>query len=210
VLKDLWSNEDIKEALELCFSCKSCKSECPVQVDMATYKSEFFSHYYETHPRPRHAYSMGLIHRWARLASIAPGVVNFIGQSPRWSALVKDYAGIAQQRSLPKFAEKTFTRWFKSRRDRLEGEDRVLLWPDTFNNYFHPESAIAATRVLEACGYTVSIPPLPLCCGRALYDFGMLDQAKVLLARSCGVSRRTSPKERRSWLWSPPACRFSG
>jgi Fe-S oxidoreductase len=177
-LKGMWSNADVKEALDLCFACKSCKSECPVQVDMATYKSEFLAHYYETHPRPLQARTMGLIHRWSRLASVAPGLVNFINRAPGLSGLSKRLAGIAAERSIPQFAAKTFTRWFDSRPSGAASGKRVLLWPDTFNNHFHPESLIAATRVLKAAGYSVAIPHQPLCCGRPLYDFGMLDSAK--------------------------------
>jgi len=181
-LKDLWSNEDVKEALDLCLACKSCKSECPVQVDMATYKTEFLSHYYENHPRPRQARSMGMVHRWARLAAKAPGMVNLVNAMPGLNAISKKLAGIAPERRVPKFARRSFVQWFEARKSMPTGDRRVLLWPDTFNNHFHPESAIAATRVLEKAGYTVTLPSQPLCCGRALYDFGMLDVAKAQLA----------------------------
>jgi ferredoxin len=77
-IADGWLSEEVKEALDLCLSCKGCKGECPVHVDMATYKAEFLSHYYETRHRPRTAWTMGRIHRWSRLAAIAPGVVNFL------------------------------------------------------------------------------------------------------------------------------------
>lgn len=180
-LKDLWSNEDVKDALDLCLSCKSCKSECPVQVDMATYKAEFLSHYYEMHPRPPQARSMGMIHRWARLASHAPGVVNFFNRMPGLNTLSKRWAGVADQRNVPQFARQTFTQWFAARTGASKSGKRVLLWPDTFNNHFHPESLIAATHVLEAAGYSVDLPRKALCCGRPLYDFGMLDQAKQQL-----------------------------
>lgn len=180
-LKDLWSNQDVKEALDLCFSCKSCKSECPVQVDMATYKAEFLSHYYETHSRPPQARSMGMIHRWARLAARAPGLVNLVNRMPVLSTLGKRWAGVADARSMPQFASQTFTSWFAQREKPGGGGQRVLLWPDTFNNHFHPESLIAATHVLEAAGYAVGLPEQALCCGRPLYDFGMLDIAKQQL-----------------------------
>jgi FAD/FMN-containing dehydrogenase/Fe-S oxidoreductase len=181
-LTGLWSNEDVKEALDLCLACKSCKSECPVQVDMATYKAEFLSHYYETHPRPRQARSMGMIHRWARLAAHAPGMVNLVNATPGLSGLARRWAGIAPERRMPRFASTTFVRWFQKRPARATQAREVVLWPDTFNNHFHPESAIAATQVLEAAGYTVRVPTRPLCCGRPLYDFGLLDQAKAQLS----------------------------
>jgi Fe-S oxidoreductase len=103
-----WNNEHVKEALDTCLSCKSCKSECPVSVDMATYKAEFLSHYYEGKLRPRKAYTVGLIHRWARLGSMLPGVTNFFTQTPVLSDLVKSVAGIARQRQIPRFAGETF------------------------------------------------------------------------------------------------------
>jgi Fe-S oxidoreductase len=124
---------------------------------------------------------MGRVHRWARWASAAPRLVNWINRVPGSSALGKRLAGIAPQRDVPRFADRTFTSWFRSRDTRPGGSRRVLLWPDTFNNHFHPESAIAATRVLESFGCAVSIPRRRLCCGRPLYDFGMLDEAREML-----------------------------
>ena len=193
MLKDLWASREVKEALDLCLACKSCKSECPVQVDMATYKAEFLAHYHETHPRPRQARSMGLVHRWARLAAHAPRVVNLINHAPGLNQLSKRWAGIAPRRTIPNFARQPFTRWFEKRTRADNANRKVLLWPDTFNNFFHPESAIAATRVLEAAGYSVVIPRQPLCCGRPLYDFGMLDQAKEQLAE---IMRALEPEIR--------------
>src|SRR5207248_1704090 len=146
-----WRDEHVKDALDLCLACKGCKSECPVNVDMATYKAEFLSHYYQGRLRPRSAYAMGLIHRWARLASYVPQLVNLATQTPGLSNLAKAVAGISQQRALPLFANRTFVSWFRNRQRRSSAngrQQRVLLWPDTFNNYFHPDTAIAATEVL--------------------------------------------------------------
>src|ERR1051326_2187993 len=106
-LRHRWRNKTVHEALDLCLSCKGCKGDCPVNVDMATYKAEFLSHYYKNRLRPIHAYAFGLIHRWARLASVAPRVANFLSQSPLFSSLGKWLVGIAPERQLPKFAEKT-------------------------------------------------------------------------------------------------------
>src|SRR5213075_327939 len=115
VIKDGWQSEEVKDALDLCLACKGCKGECPVNVDMATYKAEFLSHYYEGRLRPRTAYTMGFIHRWARLASHAPRFVNLVAQTPGLSTLVKAVAGISQRRGLPRFADRTFVDWFRSR-----------------------------------------------------------------------------------------------
>jgi FAD/FMN-containing dehydrogenase/Fe-S oxidoreductase len=176
-----WKSEPVREALDLCLACKGCKSDCPVNVDMATYKAEFLSHYYDGRLRPRHAYSMGQIHRWARLAALAPRLVNFLGRNPVSGPIVKWLAGIARGRRLPLFARETFRDWFAKRETVNEGKPRVILWADTFNNYFHPQVARAAVEVLEAAGFQVTMPAKVLCCGRPLYDFGMLDKAKALL-----------------------------
>ncbi len=172
------SNEHVKDALDTCLSCKSCKTECPVSVDMATYKAEFMAQYYQTHCRPRRAYTIGLIHRWARIGAMMPRLTNFFTQTPGLRTLVKKVADIAPERQIPVFAKQTFRKWFQQRGTRHASAQKVLLWPDTFNNHFHPEVAQAAVRVLEHAGFQVTIPRQALCCGRPLYDFGMLDQAR--------------------------------
>jgi FAD/FMN-containing dehydrogenase/Fe-S oxidoreductase len=176
-----WQNEHVKEALDLCLACKGCKGECPVSVDMATYKAEFLSHYYTEHRRPITAYAFGLIHWWARFASFAPHAVNVITQTPGLRALAKLAAGMPQARDVPAFAPQTFQAWFRQRPQQQMGRPHVILWPDTFNNHFHPETAMAAVHVLERAGFCVDVPSAPLCCGRPLYDYGMLDLAKVWL-----------------------------
>jgi Fe-S oxidoreductase len=176
-----WHSDAVKDALDLCLACKGCKSDCPVNVDMATYKAEFLSHYYEGKPRPLSGYSMGLIYWWSRLAAFAPEVANFFMQAPVLSSVVKALGGVSPHRTMPKFAPQTFKQWFRRRESKNVGQAQVLLWPDTFNNHFHPETAIAAVEVLEAAGYQVIVPEQSLCCGRPLYDFGFLDQAEALL-----------------------------
>jgi len=200
VVQDGWQSDEVKDSLDLCLSCKGCKSDCPVGVDLATYKAEFLSHYYEGRMRPLSAYAFGNIDIWARVASIAPGLVNFATQAPLLRDIAKKIAGMARQRKIPAFARETFREWFRRRVSPVWGrgsapsrrvEDppphqpsQVMLWPDTFNNYFHPHTAQAAVDVLEAAGFHVTIPRATLCCGRPLYDFGMLDRAKKLLLRT--------------------------
>jgi len=176
-----WQDEHVKNSLDLCVSCKGCKSDCPVGVDVATYKAEFLSHYYEGRRRPRGAYAFANIDIWARLASIAPGLVNLTTQLPVARDIAKLIAGLSLDRSIPAFAPQTFRCWFKSRQLRNVSADPVVLWPDTFNNYFLSDTATAAVDVLEAAGFRVVLPDRTLCCGRPLYDFGMLDRAKRLL-----------------------------
>jgi Fe-S oxidoreductase len=184
IIHDGWRNEAVREALDLCLACKGCKNDCPTHTDMATYKAEFLHHHYLGRLRPVQAYTMGFINRWAKLASIAPRIVNLLAATPGLSALLKFSGGVAQGREIPKFARRTFRKWFSRRRASATGSGhrgRVILWADTFNNHFQPGSAAAAVEVLEALGYTVTIPQQQLCCGRPLYDFGMLDTARAYL-----------------------------
>ena len=187
IIRDGWRSEEVKESLDLCLACKGCKSDCPVGVDVATYKAEFLSHYYEGRVRPLNAYAFGNIDFWARLASSAPGLANLTTQLPVLRDLAKFVAGIPAQRAIPPFAPRSFkSHWFgrgeTSSTRHLNGPP-VLLWPDTFNNYFLPDTAMAAADVLEAAGFQVIVPRANLCCGRPLYDFGMLDRAEALLLR---------------------------
>jgi len=193
VVRDRWRDPDVKSSLDLCLSCKGCKSDCPVSVDIATYKAEFLSHYYDGQRRPLNHYAFGQIDRWARLASMAPTLVNFVTQTPGLRDIAKAIAGISSHRSIPPFARQNFVSWFKQNRTQEAvhpTSEQVLLWPDTFNNYFHPETAIAAVEVLEAAGYQVRLPRGQVCCGRPLYDFGMLGRAKQLLVKTLAVLDR--------------------
>jgi FAD/FMN-containing dehydrogenase/Fe-S oxidoreductase len=254
LVDEVWKSEAVREALELCLSCKGCRSDCPTHVDMAAYKAEFFSHYYEGRLRPRHAYTTGLIGRWAGIGGAVPTFANLMTQTPLLRDVAKRIAGIAPERSLPRFSGRTFRAWFARRKlggdrgsamlplplgrtgiaapspsmdghahglaatmrcgehlgtsietgtaplldaggnaprppfreaDRHPGSKpgRVLFWPDTFANFFHPEHAIAAVEVLEAAGCEVILPGRRLCCGRPLYDHGFLDVARRELAR---------------------------
>jgi FAD/FMN-containing dehydrogenase/Fe-S oxidoreductase len=187
VIHDGWKSEAVKDALDLCLACKGCKGDCPVNVDMATYKAEFLSHYYEGRLRPRQAYAFGYVYYWARIGSLLPLVTNFVTEMPVLRQVAKLISGIADQRSIPKFAPQTFKHWFAAR-DRQNGHNRgaavrpqVILWADTFNNHFHPTTAQAAVEVLEAAGFRVKVPLANLCCGRPLYDYGFLDKAKTWL-----------------------------
>jgi FAD/FMN-containing dehydrogenase/Fe-S oxidoreductase len=176
VIRDGWRSAEVRESLDLCLACKGCRAECPAGVDLATYKAEFLHHHYQGRLRPRSAYALGLAPWWARLASGAPGLANALAQNPALGGVLKKAAGIAPQRSLPLFARQTFRDWF-GRRPEKTG-DPILLWPDTFTNYFEPGIGKAAVEVLEAAGLRVTIPRRVLCCGRPLYDFGMLDLAR--------------------------------
>jgi Fe-S oxidoreductase len=202
IIHDGWRSEEVKDSLDLCLACKGCKSDCPVSVDVATYKAEFLSHYYEGRVRPLNNYAFGNIDLWASLASNAPGLTNLATQLPFVRDIAKLVAGIPHQRQIPPFAPETFKQWFfrtnpggpfkpdfglsgDSNRSITQSPNdsmpAVLLWADTFNNYFLPSTAKAAVEVLETAGFRVLVPRANLCCGRPLYDFGMLDRAEKLL-----------------------------
>ncbi len=200
-IQDGWRNEAIKDALDLCLACKGCKSDCPVGVDVATYKSEFLSHYYEFNRRPLNAFALANFDLWLRAGSHVPGLVNLATQLPGLRDLAKKAGGVHANRRLPALAPQTFQEWWqKSRvgnhrvgtgRVRAErgsaasqpNQSSVLLWADTFNNHFLPSTSIAAAEVLAAAGFHVLVPSTHLCCGRPLYDVGELDRAKSLLLR---------------------------
>jgi FAD/FMN-containing dehydrogenase/Fe-S oxidoreductase len=193
VVREGWQDEHVKKALDLCLSCKACKSECPANVDLATYRAEFLSHYYESRARPLHAHAFGRIDRWARMASPISGLVNFVNGSSVVRPIVNQLLGLAPKRELPKFAATSFQRWMRNRQPVTEKTQKtspmtaeypeVFLWADTFNNYFHPETSRAALAVLEDAGFRVTTSRQHLCCGRPLYDFGMLAEAKRYLVR---------------------------
>jgi FAD/FMN-containing dehydrogenase/Fe-S oxidoreductase len=189
VIRGQWQDEDVKSSLDLCLSCKGCKSDCPVAVDVATYKAEFLGHYYDNERRPLAHHIFGRIDQWARIASRVPALANFFTQAPVARHIAHVVAGISPKRNLPRFAPESSQRWFERRgRPQLPADaPRVLLWPDTFNNYFHPETAIAAVEVLEAAGFQVLLPAGHVCCGRPLYDFGMLERAKRLLQQALEI-----------------------
>lgn len=184
-IRNGWRDENVKGALDLCLSCKGCKGDCPVNVDMATYKAEFLSHYWEGRIRPRSAYAFGWIDKWARAASLVPGLVNLASSTPGIRELAKLAAGMPPERRMPQFAPVPFTRWFRNNRPeaRISEDKSVLLFPDTFNNYFFPQTARAAVEVLEHLGYQVVIPDSYVCCGRPLYDYGFLDMAEQYLLK---------------------------
>lgn len=196
VVRDGWNDEQVKHSLDLCLSCKACKAECPSKVDLATYKAEFLAHYYEHKRRPLRAYAFGLIDRWARVASSAPGLANF-ANAPLLSAIGRRVLGIAKERRLPRFAAQSFQAWAERRgvaslqqngaAGAAAGKRSVILWADTFNNYFHPETSRAALDVLSYAGFNVVVPREHLCCGRPLYDFGMLDRARRYLQQVMAV-----------------------
>jgi FAD/FMN-containing dehydrogenase/Fe-S oxidoreductase len=194
VLPNGWANEEVKEALDLCLSCKACKTECPVSVDMSVYKAEFLAQYHRHKPHALRDHAFGKMDQWARLAALVPGITprlaNASLQIPGARPLVNALLGLAPERALPQLAPRPFSRSLPAPRKSPRPEskpdsskDRVhaILWPDTWNNYFHPHVLRSAGRVLVHAGFSVQTPRRHVCCGRPLYDFGMLTEARAYL-----------------------------
>jgi FAD/FMN-containing dehydrogenase/Fe-S oxidoreductase len=183
VIRDGWHSAEVRDALDLCLACKGCRKDCPVEVDMATYKAEFLAHHYKGRLRPASHYSMGWLPAAALLAARAPGLVNAAGRAPVLARLIKLAGGIDQHRELPAFARERFTRWH-AQRGSGQGGEKVILWPDTFTNSFHPEVGQAAVAVLEDAGFTVEVPARPVCCGLTWISTGQLGVASAVLKRT--------------------------
>ncbi len=179
---DALAGERLHEVMDLCLECKACKAECPSNVDMAKLKYEFLYRYHQTNGYPARSRLFGNIASLSRLGSFFAPVSNWALESDLVKGLMQELAGVDTRRTLPKFASQTFTQWFRARTIRQEGNDgsrgQVVLFPDTFTNYNHPEIGIAATKVLEALDYEVVVPPSK-CCGRPMLSKGMLDKAKT-------------------------------
>ncbi|MFD7770320.1 FAD-linked oxidase C-terminal domain-containing protein [Streptomyces sp. NPDC059787] len=211
LVTDGWRSTEVRDALDLCLSCKGCRSDCPVEVDMATYKAEFLHHHYAGRRRPAAHYAMGWLPVWlgwvARTRSAA--AVNALASVGPLAGAAKRLGGIAGEREIPRVAGETFTRWWRGRRVP-SGEGRpVVLWPDTFTEHLSPSVGRAAVRVLEAAGLRVALPPTlrpgsrpvgdarsrsalsllttrrgRVCCGLTYISTGQLDRARTVLSRT--------------------------
>jgi Fe-S oxidoreductase len=204
VVTDGWQSEEVREALDLCLSCKGCRSDCPVGVDMATYKAEFMHHHYEGRRRPMAHYSMGRLPQWLRLAAASRMVplLNAAARVRPLAALAKRLGGIAPERDIPPVAREPFTRWWRKQQagktgakavstapaaasaGEAESGKQILLWPDTFTNYLSPEAGSAAVRVLRDAGLRVTVPQEQVCCGLTYVSTGQLDQARTVMRRT--------------------------
>ncbi|GGQ48143.1 oxidoreductase [Streptomyces althioticus] len=211
VVTDGWRSTEVRDALDLCLSCKGCRSDCPVGVDMATYKAEFLHHHYAGRRRPAAHYAMGWLPVWLSWAARTrtAGVVNALASVRPLARPAKRVGGIAGEREIPRLATEPFTRWWRRRPTTGEGP-LVVLWPDTFTEHLSPSVGRAAVRVLEAAGMRVALPPTlrpasdgrvgdprsraalslltarrgRVCCGLTYISTGQLDRARAVLGRT--------------------------
>ncbi len=192
VITDGWQSREVAESLDLCLACKGCTNDCPVNVDMPTYKAEFRHHHYRSWRRwrPRYAYAFGFIDQASRIATRMPELINAVTQTPGLRRLAKWAGGIDQQRALPAFAPLTLQQWFAARGGTTNPQGRrVVLFPDTFNNHLHTDVGVACVEAIEAAGWQVVMPSGHVCCGRPLYDYGFLDAARRYLHHVLDVLR---------------------
>ena len=189
VITDGWRSTEVRDALDLCLACKGCRSDCPVNVDMATYKAEFMHHHYKRRLRPLAHYSMGWLPLLAPIAAIAPRPINALAHTPGVTTALRAVGGIDQHREVPRFARQRFTRWFRRHVAKSAAPQRgkVVLWPDTFTNSFDPDIAKAAVAVLEDAGFTVEVPQQAVCCGLTWISTGQLGIAERVLKRTLRV-----------------------
>ncbi|CAM5527914.1 FAD-binding oxidoreductase OS=Streptomyces alboniger OX=132473 GN=CP975_15410 PE=4 SV=1 [Streptomyces alboniger] len=193
VVTDGWRSTEVRDALDLCLSCKGCRSDCPVGVDMATYKAEFLHHHYEGRRRPAAHYAMGWLPRWLRAVAVTrtARVVNALARVRPLAALGKRLGGIDARRAVPEVAPRTFRRWWRTgHRAAAPAGPRAVLWPDTFTDHLSPEVGEAAVRVMEAAGIAVELPPPGVCCGLTYVSTGQLDRARAVLR---GTLERMAP-----------------
>ena len=183
VIPASWRSAQVFEALDLCLSCKGCASDCPTHVDMATYKSEFLSHYYRGRLRPRSSYALGFLPWAGRLATYLPALANVVLQGQRWHRAIMRLAGLSPERSAPRFARRSFRRSDAGRALARQSNPTVVLWPDTYNDVFSPDRLDATAAMLELAGESIVVPARWACCGRTLYDSGMIDHARKAALR---------------------------
>lgn len=183
LVKDGWAAPEVEAALDLCLACKGCLSECPTGVDMASYKSEVLHQRYRGRLRPRSHYSLGWLPRVARATSPFSRAVNALLAIRAVGHLAKWGAGLDSRRGIPTFAERRFRAWTSRHKGGGESRPRVLLWSDTFTEFFTTEQGKAAVGVLESAGYHVDFLDEPACCGLTWISTGQLDAARRKLTK---------------------------
>lgn len=184
-----FDHQEIKEVMDLCLSCKACKSECPSNVDMAKLKAEWLQQYYDANGVPLRSRLIASFNASAKLGSIAPALYNFVMTNGAISKLVKRFSGFAIQRSMPTLYKITLKRWYynhKRKQSREQGTKRVYLFCDEFTNYNDTEIGIKAILLLEKLGYEVIIPDHEES-GRAWLSKGLVRAAKKIANKNISL-----------------------
>ena len=185
------ASPEVYDVLDLCLSCKACKTECPSSVDMAKLKTEFLAHYHAAHGTPLRARVFGHIHDLSRLASPVAPFIN-LGMRLGLDKPVKKVLGVAPERSLSPFASRTFTDRWHTHQKRLaaiprQTRGKAVYFHDTFAEYNYPRIGVAAVKLLEAAGFEVVVEERRACCGRPMLSKGLVEEARSLARRNVDV-----------------------
>lgn len=175
--KEALASHDLYDVLDLCLECKGCKTECPSEVDMAKMKAEFLYQYQKAHGTSLRSWLFANIGQFNTIAAPIAPIANFltnnvIGQT------VLSWLGITPERMLPNLAKERFTHWYKKQNFNKKRE-QVVLYSDTFNEFYQPEIGQSAVKILNALGYEVIVPPWK-CCGRVAFSKGLLSKAQKM------------------------------
>jgi FAD/FMN-containing dehydrogenase/Fe-S oxidoreductase len=184
-----FDHSEIYEVMDLCLSCKGCKSECPSNVDVAKLKAEFLQHYYDANGVPFRSKLIANFNKAAKMGSIAPGIYNFMATTPPFSTLIKTLSGFALKRSMPTLHKTSLEKWFRKRKPETKQNStgkKVYLFCDEFTNYNDTDIGIKAILLLEKLGYEVVIPQHEES-GRAWLSKGLIKQAKIIANKNVSL-----------------------
>jgi Fe-S oxidoreductase len=187
VVRHGWRSPEVHQALDLCLSCKGCARDCPTGIDMAAYKSQVLDRRYRNRIRPRSHYALGWLPRWGRLitrARLLPGLINFGTAAPGLRNLVRWTAGVDQRRRLPRFASVAARRRVTTPESK---GDPVVIWVDSFSDFFTGDAVSAAISVLAVAGYAPQVLQRPACCGLTWISTGQLDGARRQLRAALDI-----------------------
>jgi FAD/FMN-containing dehydrogenase/Fe-S oxidoreductase len=191
-----FDHKEIYEVMDLCLSCKGCKSECPSNVDVAKLKAEFLQQYHDVHGVPFRSRLIARFNSSARIGSLAPGLYNFMMTNPFTGGIIKQVAGFAKERSMPSLSKQSLRKWYE-RKLRVRSEKlkrKIYLFCDEFTNYNDTETGIKAILLLEKLGYEVVIPEHEES-GRAWLSKGLLRDAKKIANKNISVLKGLVNKE---------------
>jgi FAD/FMN-containing dehydrogenase/Fe-S oxidoreductase len=180
--------EELDYALSNCLSCRACTNECPSNVNMALLKAELLHAKIKKHGLTLQQRLISSVDFFGRMGTKLPALTNFLFKSRSIRHVIGKMSGFAGERPLPEYAAERFDRWFNKREHDTHGQrGRVVLWDDTFTRYHEPNIGIAATAVLEAAGFYVTLAQQRKCCGRPAFSAGNLDEAGKLGQHNLGL-----------------------
>jgi Fe-S oxidoreductase len=191
-----FDHQEIYDVMDLCLSCKGCKSECPSNVDVAKLKAEFLQQYHDVHGVPFRSKLIARFTATARLGSLAPGLYNFLVGNPITGGLIKKVSGFATKRSMPELSKEHLLSWYKkhAKGESKNSKRKVYLFCDEFTNYNDAEIGVKAVLLLEKLGYEVVIPKHEES-GRTWLSKGLVRDAKKIINKNISLLKGLVSKE---------------